>query len=137
MKKLCIKCNQSKPVSQFYRRKVSKDGYQSRCKSCDNQMIKAYVKQPEIHSKLIERGRNDYAKSKDGLHHVYIQQDINYAGVTNSPKWRKTSHVTNKGANKEDFRVIYSSKSRDECLELEALLHDIGFEGRNANYNHR
>lgn len=33
MKRKCCQCGKEKPVSQFYRRL---DGYQSRCKVCDN-----------------------------------------------------------------------------------------------------
>ncbi len=134
MKKHCKYCNTTKPINLFYKRKAAKDGYQNRCKTCDDNKIKAYVKQPERHAQLIDRWRKEYKESKDGLHHVYIQSDFNYACITNSPQWRAIDHKVNKGASREHFRVIYSTPDREEGLELEALLHDMGYEGRNANY---
>ena len=32
--KICSKCGQNKPVSEFLRRKISKDGYRGQCKEC-------------------------------------------------------------------------------------------------------
>ena len=134
MEKYCNTCNKVKPIKEFYKRKASKDGYQGRCKECDYKKIKAYTNTPKRKNELLKRWRKDYECSKDGLHHVYICSDINYAGTTNSPSWRSISHVTYKGASKKYFRVIYSTADRADALELESLLHDIGYEGRNANY---
>ena len=33
--KLCRRCNQHKPLSDFYRSKANADGYDGRCKACD------------------------------------------------------------------------------------------------------
>ena len=33
--KLCRRCNQHKPLTQFYRSKANVDGYDGRCKACD------------------------------------------------------------------------------------------------------
>ena len=134
MDKYCKYCDTTKDINLFYKRKASIDGYQNRCKSCDDNKIKAYVKQPERHAYLLKKWTKEYEDSKDGLNHVYIQSDINYAGVTNSPLWRQVSHKVNKATSRDNFRVIYSTPDREEALELESLLHDIGYEGRNANY---
>jgi len=131
--KYCKHCNKDKPYSEFYKRKASKDGYQGRCKSCDDKKIKQYLKQPKRHSQLLKRWRKAYEDSKDGLHHVYICTDVNYAGITNSPQWREIDHKIKKGASREHFRVIYSTPDREEGLELESLLHDIGYAGRHVN----
>lgn len=42
--KRCSKCGQIKPISEFYKRKSSKDGLYSYCKQCDKSM-KAYYYQ--------------------------------------------------------------------------------------------
>ena len=133
MDKICNQCKTAKPVEQFYKRKVSKDGYQPHCKSCDGLIRKKYVNRPERKAKLLEKWRDEYTNTKDGLHHVYVCDDIKYAGVTNNPTWRETAHVVNKGIKRENFRVIYSTKNREEALELERLLHDIGYQGRHTN----
>ena len=33
--KLCRRCNQHKPLTDFYRSKANADGYDGRCKACD------------------------------------------------------------------------------------------------------
>lgn len=33
--KLCRRCNQHKPLTEFYRSKANADGYDGRCKACD------------------------------------------------------------------------------------------------------
>ncbi len=32
--KTCVKCNEVKPLTEFHKRKGSKDGHQGRCKKC-------------------------------------------------------------------------------------------------------
>lgn len=39
MDKACTACGQVKPTTQFYKRKVSKDGLQNHCKPCSNERI--------------------------------------------------------------------------------------------------
>lgn len=42
--KLCLVCNQTKPLNEFYRQYVSKAGkeyYENRCKSCSSKYYKA------------------------------------------------------------------------------------------------
>ena len=33
--KVCSKCGTSKPISEFYRDKIQKDGHRNKCKECD------------------------------------------------------------------------------------------------------
>lgn len=40
--KTCIKCGETKPKSEFYKDKNRKDGFQYRCKSCQNKMKKEW-----------------------------------------------------------------------------------------------
>ena len=40
--KKCSKCNIEKELSEFYRRKDSKDGYRNECKICKNEISKKY-----------------------------------------------------------------------------------------------
>ena len=40
-----------------------------------------------------------------------------------------------KGRYIDDMRIIYSTPDRAEALELEGLLHDIGYEGRHLGHH--
>lgn len=46
--KICYKCGIKKPIEEFYKKKAAKDGFNSSCKSCDN-----------------EKGRIHYEANKD------------------------------------------------------------------------
>jgi len=64
-------------------------------------------------------------KTKDGLHHVYTTECM-YAGVTDNMYKRAREH-------KKMTCIVFSSKDRNDALELEDLLHDIGYTGRHIN----
>ena len=42
MTKKCSKCDKKKPLSEFYRRSASKDGFQSCCKMCEEKFAQQY-----------------------------------------------------------------------------------------------
>ncbi|KAK9820538.1 hypothetical protein WJX72_011408 [[Myrmecia] bisecta] len=59
--KLCRRCNQHKPLSQFYKSKANSDGHDGRCKACDalqcadRRRKKQRVEQPTVESKPCRR----------------------------------------------------------------------------------
>lgn len=53
--KVCIKCHQEKPVTEFYRHKRSKDGYSCYCKEC----------QKTIATKSMEKKREEKVISEN------------------------------------------------------------------------
>lgn len=40
--KTCSKCKKTKPIDQFNRRKVSKDGYRGQCQACEREYYRNY-----------------------------------------------------------------------------------------------
>ena len=73
-----------------------------------------------------------YLRSKeDGNWHNYIIDK--YAGITKNPWKREREHGV-AGRDKSTFRVIYSNPDKAEALELESLLHDMGYEGRHIGH---
>ena len=50
MEKICSKCKQEKPVSDFYKHK--RDGYQSRCKPCHREGNREYRRKPEVKERV-------------------------------------------------------------------------------------
>tara|TARA_R110000868_G_scaffold147020_1_gene368171 strand:+ start:114 stop:608 length:495 start_codon:yes stop_codon:yes gene_type:complete len=144
--KICTKCKVSKSTEEFYKDKSQKDGLGYKCKACLNQYRivnkeriyqyskKYYKDNPEYNKKWIqdnpEYGKQYYESFKDGLYHVYILPEENYCGQTDNLQYRKYDHKS-VGRNTEGMRVIASFNTRDEALELEALVHDNGYKGRN------
>lgn len=143
MEKHCKYCNNTKAYSEFNKSSVHKDGYNSKCRTCTKEYFAKFranrckIKQKEIvkaeYIKRKDKVKAYFQNRKDGLHHVYLLVKENYAGVTDSPITRRTGHKS-LGRYVDDMKVIYTTPDREEALELEALLHDEGYEGRKANY---
>lgn len=56
--KKCSGCKQVKPLSQFYKRKIAKDGKNSRCKDCEHKEIYEWRKNnPDIQAEITRRCR--------------------------------------------------------------------------------
>ena len=138
--KQCKTCNETKDLDQFNQR-------QSKCKPCQYAHTKQhYLANKESYdARQKTPKRKEYQKKymkkynptkKDGHYSVYLLPDHNYVGQTNSIYHRMTSHRSDNGRNTDNVRVLYTTKSRDEALELEALLHDMGYEGRHT-YNNK
>lgn len=92
--KRCSKCGELKPLSEFYRRESSKDGYRSECKSCNTAQNKKYYRD---HQETEKTRRREYYKknqpkilAKDKTRYnqrkeVRKKQYKNYAACVNKP----------------------------------------------------
>ena len=95
------------------------------CKACNRLRGKKHYKVNKEHYHAYNK---QYKESKkDGLYHVYTVD--NYAGQTTNVWRRKVDHK-HSGKDMNTFRVLYSTPDYSDALELEALLHDEGYEGR-------
>jgi len=57
--KTCIKCSETKPLSEFYVAKANKDGYRGECKQCRKVANAAYGARPETKARRSELYRLD------------------------------------------------------------------------------
>ena len=111
MEKICTNCGKKERVH-----------YRTICNECLKEQKKmGYHKR-----------RMSYQKE----HYVYLLENENYVGTTNSIHHRFKNHQSN---NKDvtKYRILYKSKNRNECLELEELLHDLGYEGRHSQNSYK
>ena len=132
MEKECTKCKKVKPLEAYHRHALGKFGRHPRCIECNKgyhkrQAAEYYLKNKE---KLHAHNKAYTESKKDGNYHVYTIS--NYAGVTTVPDTRLQQHK-NKGRDGNTWRVLYSTPYESDALELEALLHDMGYEGRHVN----
>ena len=142
MDKHCNKCNVKLVVQDNWSTHKQKTSDYT-CTPCGNARIykwskknkgkrktsfqKYYKKNKEV---LSSYNKQWVESKKDGNYHVYIIN--NYAGITAAPDIRLQQHK-NKGRDGNTWRVLYSTPYESDALELEALLHDMGYEGRHAN----
>ena len=137
--KKCRVCSETKDLDQFNKK-------QTQCKQCQNAYVKQhyqknkkrYFKNNIISSKKWQTKNQEHLKSyrkqrnegfKDGHYSVYLLPDHNYVGQTGGVERRMFQHQNKHSRNTDNVRILYTTKSKDEALELEALLHDMGYEG--------
>ncbi len=64
MEKQCFKCNQVKPLSEYYKHAQMGDGHLNKCKSCTRQDVKKQydinILSPELYEKEKQRQREKY-----------------------------------------------------------------------------
>jgi hypothetical protein len=122
--KQCSKCGETKPLDQYYTHGKTKDRRQSSCKVCCGKIQRPQnLKMNKIYNK----------KYLDGLHHVYLLPIPNYVGITSSMYLRLRVHERTYGRDITNYRILHSCKSRNDALELEEFLHDLGYNGRHKN----
>ena len=59
--KVCKVCGQEKPLSEFYKRKDTKDGHRNKCKSCEKEKSKHYYLD---NKEKIREKKKDYHQEK-------------------------------------------------------------------------
>ena len=124
MDKHCKDCNEKLVIEDNWTEARKKRSIYV-CKSCIRIRGKIHYNN---NKELYHAYNHRYSQSKkDGLYHVYIID--NYAGQTTN-LWRRKVEHKNIGRDINNFRVLYSTPDYSQALELEALLHDEGYEGR-------
>ena len=142
--RICKKCNVKLVIGDNWR-ESNKKSSTYKCNDC----IRAYLNKwmntnrdkmnsytakwrdkPGVREELNSKSRKYKQDIKDGLHYVYLLIKDNYVGVTNSPR-RRAWEQTSQNRDSKNMRLLYSTPDRAEAFELEALLHDMGYEGRN------
>lgn len=64
---------------------------------------------------------------------VYLIVKSNYVGVTEHLSERLSHHKTQKGRDTSEVRILAQTETREQALEIESLLHDIGYNGKHIN----
>ena len=137
--KFCRFCNEQLIIGENWTEGQMRNSFYN-CRSCTYKNNKKYYTkekglevQKRYYKNNTERVRARMQKfwdsKKDGNQHVYIID--NYAGYTNCPHRRREEHRYF-GKDDSTFRVIYSTPDIEEAKELEALLHDLGYEGKHT-----
>jgi len=75
MVKVCGKCKVKKPVSEFCKNKLSKDGLRFKCKSCSKEYDKEYYQANKERKKEFNK---EYYKHNKELHKKYYEENKEY-----------------------------------------------------------
>ena len=91
---------------------------------------KAYY---EANKDRIKARKETYHKSKKHKPTVYLLENENYVGTTENLEYRMRFHKHN-GRDVSEVRILGEFDSRSDALEVEALIHDLGYKGQHS-YN--
>ena len=130
--KRCTKCNIVKEKTAFFKKKDRPLGISSHCKLC------TYAYRNKKRKENLQKSR-DYQNSwrhnkKDGKWSVYMLINADeYVGYTNN-EWRRMCEHRAMGNDTTDYRVLMKCDTEEDAVELESLLHDMGYRGK---YGHK
>ena len=89
MEKQCIKCNETKLISEFHKNKTGKYGVLGTCKLCQKEIMKNWqLNNLEHHKKIIKKW--DYKIS--GVYGIYNNNTLLYIGQSKQLNGRITRH---------------------------------------------
>lgn len=124
MEKYCKDCKEKLVIGDNWT-ESRKKAWVYVCKTCARNRGKKHYE--ENRGEYHEYNKQFRKSKKDGLYHVYVIELDNYAGQTENVWVRQVDHNQ---AGRGKMRVIYSTPNKQDALELESLLHDIGYKGR-------
>ena len=104
--KQCSKCNQPKPLTEFYVDKSATTGYKSQCKNCCKEFMKKYKKEhyknnkekdkeyrQKNHEKIKEYKKEHYQKNKNRI--IKQQNQYTKARRDNDPLYKLSINIRN------------------------------------------
>lgn len=96
--KVCFKCNQQKPLTEFYKHPLSSDGYFSKCKECIKNERSAAYQVNVISSEFIEkerkRARQKYKRLYKGT--AKANPGVTKRWIERYPEKRKAQNAANR-----------------------------------------
>lgn len=108
--KICNKCDKSKDETDYYKRKVSKDGLQSICKICQKEKDKEYQERNKDKIRKLKqeyyRSKEDYFKEKNRQHYHQNKKRVS--------EQQKEYYQKNKERVKERMREYYQNETLEE-----------------------
>ena len=135
MGKICTKCNEQKPYTQFYKEKANKDGHQRYCKNCSKQTNSKWYKAvnnnvPTVLVKTCSCCREQKSailfykqkNTKDGLQNMCKQCSTNYK-KTNLDRVRRLAKIrySNRSEEEKDRHSIrkkaWTQNNLEKCRE--------------------
>ena len=86
--------------------------------------------------KIKEKQRQIYLAEKHEPT-LYIIEDLNYVGVTENLSRRIRNHKSKNKRSVDSLRVLAKFKTRSEALEVERLIHDLGYSGKHTKNSYK
>ena len=127
--KICVTCNQEKPIEYFYKRKDSKDGYRNQCKDCKDLIDKNNKNKNRQY--YLDLKKKYYLKNKENLSkkkREYYFKNIEYIKEKNK-EYRENNKETLAEKNRQwqrnhkEYRCEkYHEKMQNELYRIKVNL---------------
>ena len=133
MIKLCKNCGVKERLS---RRTICRDCYNAYRRTRKKEYIHHSRKYAKNNRELLNQKRKErYYKLKDGKWRVYMLPNAyNYVGYTGIALHERMNRHRYVGNDTTDYRVLMECDTEEDAVELESLLHDMGYPGK---YGHK
>ena len=141
--KKCSKCGEEKPLEEFYKDKIKKDGRSSYCKICSSQRCKRYYQK---NSEVIKNASSNWQKNNRDKRNAWVKKwkDIHRDEVRASGReyYRKNKHVYERyrALNKDRLdekqkEWVYKNKEKVKIFQKESYLRN--YEKNRHKYRER
>lgn len=118
--KVCKKCGEEKELSEFYKYKISKDGFYSSCKKCNNVMnYNSRKKKPELYKKINKRWKDKNKNYFYNYRKLYWKDNKERLTILNK-RWREQNKQYIKKYSKN-----YRKNNKERKNELERKYYNI------------
>jgi len=121
--KKCSKCGIEKPLSEFYKRKASKDGHRGTCKICRNKLVALYRQKNK--DKIAEQGALYRQENKDKIAEykaLYRQENKDKIAEYKAVYYQENKDkIALYYQENKDKIALYYQENKDKIAEYKAL----------------
>ncbi len=118
--KICSKCKIKKPLIEYCIHKLSKDGFQTICKSCQ----KNYSKQYKPTTEQTKRWKNKWASKISAVYEITSNNECLYVGQSKRFSERKSKHkvfIKNPNIAEDAYKNLYKSLSQHSNIVIDIV----------------
>lgn len=146
--KTCNKCNEEKELTEFNKRKTSKDGYMNKCKSCITEYNKLYYsnnietfKEKNLNYNINNKQKVSSKKKEyyiENKYFILIKRKKYYLNNRDEIKIKDRKYVENnrEKVNKYNCNYVKNRKDKDKLYKLTANIRCLIYKCfRNLNVN--